>query len=101
MSLLVLEKLCLACGAVKPLAEFYRTRAKVLPCCIPCHNAKCVARVKASPERRRKQYAAKQRWQSAHPAAKRVHEGRSVFLHRPESPALLQSLERAVMALAA
>jgi hypothetical protein len=101
MSALAADKVCRACGEAKPLGEFYRSVRQVQPYCIPCHNAKCVARVKASPVLRRKQSAAKARWQAAHPERKRVHEGRSIFLQRPESPALLQTLERAVMALSA
>jgi len=92
-------KRCPGCGEVKALDAFYRTARQVLTLCKACHNARCVARVRANPGRRAQQQQAKKLWAQRHPLAKARHEGRTIFAGRHGIPAVLHQLEALVLQL--
>lgn len=68
-------KLCSKCGLEKPDSAFYpqRNPSCLQTLCKPCHNAACVARRRASPAYRQRQYQAKQRWNQRHPDKVNIH----------------------------
>jgi len=89
-------KVCKACGEEKDETEFYRSAIQIMGKCKACWNDAAMQR---APRYRVKQRAAKKAWQVRHPERKRIHEGRAIFLGRPESPPILVAAERALVAL--
>lgn len=92
-------KRCPDCERTLPLSAFYRSARQISTRCKSCHNAACQRRAKGASYRAR-HAVAKRRWQRANAVAKRIHEGRSIVLHRADVPGLLHELERTVMRLA-